>query len=140
MEQWDKPALWNSSTRLLALMEWIRIIHNHRQCHLGLTMDYVLCSHSFKIDNVKTCIHPNNWAIIYKTNMKALFSTYHHKLCLRSLPYKPCSKAYSLAFLGEYWFKEHRHYLYYLNCVYHFIQHMWHYEGFVTKLFLCNHC
>lgn len=67
MEQWDKVALSNSNTRLLALMEGIRTIDNLRQCHLGLAIEYILYSHSFKFDNVGIHIHSNNKVTAFKT-------------------------------------------------------------------------
>lgn len=68
MEQWDKLALSNSNTRLLALMERIRTIDNLRQCHLDLAWEYVLYSPPFMFNSQGNILQLNNDASIFQTN------------------------------------------------------------------------
>lgn len=51
-------------------MEGIRTIDNVRQCHLGLALEYVLCSHFFPFDSLTFHIQPNNEVTVFKTNTK----------------------------------------------------------------------
>lgn len=58
-------------------MEGIRTIDNLRQCHLGLALEYVLCSHSFMFDSVGIHVHPNNEVTVFNTNTRTS-EVYHH--------------------------------------------------------------